>query len=329
MVIGLSSAISVFEDEPTASTIGKNATTISTNRNLLKVSENRFVAYSFRGASSGEAVLYFHDEFFGDELTPQFENLLKSSNIKLICIFRPGYGGTTPVSSKRYENVVLSDTLAVLQELRIGHPVPTLARGVGFFRATMLAQQAASVIRSIIGVRPALPWGDERNIANAPPYTRLVVRMSKNAPKSFEFIAKAGYRYFLRFGAKNFIEKYYLSASSDKEMIERRPDILGAMEAGAEFALKDGVNGTGKDLVATKADWQPAALSLNIPVHLVIGEDDPTSRLTRAQELKAANKNVEISIAPGTGHLGFYSHPELIADLIAASLEKIESLGAH
>ena len=331
MVMGLAAAVSLSEDDQTLPMVRTQSTAHpSARRYTLGVSNNRRVEYSFRGARYGTPILFCHDEFFGDGMTPQFDSRLNELGIKLICVFRPGYGATDRVDKKQsYADIVLTDTHAVLDALKIRKPVPVVSRGVGFFRAVMMAYQNTGLIRSILGVRPALPWDADTDISSAPPYTRLVVRMSKNAPKSFEFIAKAGYRYFLRYGAKNFIQKYYLSADSDMSLIERRSDILKSMEAGAEHALKHGVSGTGKDLVASKIDWQPAATALRVPVKLIVGEDDPTTRRHRAKTLALSNANVSLEIIPATGHLVFFSHPYLLADTIAKMLKQETSLSVN
>ena len=279
------------------------------------------INFSVLGPDDGKPLLYFHDEFFGDAITSDFETALFDKNIRLLCVFRPGYGETSMIkSSREAQDAIAQDVQAVLAHTGVPSPLYVVAHGVGMFRAVMFARENQHLVRSIVGVRPALPWEFENDLVNEPRFVRFAVLLSKSAPRSFEFVTRAGYRFYLRYGAEKFVERYFISAECDKRALKTTADIKSVIEESGAHVMKNGPSGLAKELVASKQSWRHGFDVLSCPITLVIGEDDPTSRLQRAQQLAIDNPNTTIKTVEGAGHLVFYSHAH---EVIASILETI------
>ena len=84
-------------------------------RHRLSARRGGLIDYSLFGPVDGAPLLYFHDEFFGDAITPDFEAALFHNNIRMLCVFRPGYGETSNVrSSRELQDAIAQDVHAVL-----------------------------------------------------------------------------------------------------------------------------------------------------------------------------------------------------------------------
>ena len=183
-----------------------------------------------------------------------------------------------------------------------------IAHGVGMYNAVLFARENQRLVRSIVGVRPSLPWDFENDLVKEPRFVRFAVLLSKSAPRTFEFVSKAGYKFYLRYGARKFIERYFVSADGDKLALQSNTGIISAIEDGAAHVVKHGPSGIAKDLVASKQSWRQMIGALSCPITLIIGKDDPTSRLQRAEQLAADNLNMKIVTVEGAAHLVLYTH---------------------
>ena len=292
-------------------------------RYRLLTHQNRLIDYSFRGSKEGSTALYFHDEFFGDTITPTFEKYLVENSIRLLCVFRPGYGDTSDAGSRKVsQETIAQDIQAVLQQTGIRTPIPIVAHGVGMHRAVMFAQKNPKLIKSIVGVRASVPWDFKSDFVREPRFIRFVVLLSKSAPKSFEFVTKAGYKYFLRYGAEEFLKRYFVTAEADKVALQSNDEIMAAIDEGGKHAFKNGPSGLARDLVASKQSWRVAFEALSCPITLLIGEDDPTTRFQRSMQLAKANPRVKIHTIKDAGHLALFSHPDLVIEPILEAIGK-------
>ena len=143
MTTGLAASLSAFEAETHQfSDRDDQLKPHSEHRRTINSCDGRSIEYSVFGPSQGQSALYFHDEFFGDGLTPEFVRELNENNIRLICIFRPGYGNTCPAArSKQYADTIRADVELVLREENIMSSLVVLARGVGFFSRSRIGER--------------------------------------------------------------------------------------------------------------------------------------------------------------------------------------------
>lgn len=279
--------------------------------------DGRVIDATVAGARQGRLVISL-PSIFGHPLTQEIEERLERAGIRMICIARPGMGGTDPAPEAMSEGTcVAEDVVAVLDQLQIEQCVL-----LGRASCTPLVFQLCGAIPSrlakaivVNGVVPA-PFIDRSNVAGE--WTQSLMAAAITSTGLAALILRSGRRLMRVIGARNFLSRMYQRSASDVEIL-MDDSVVASIEEGAQMVAAQGFDAASQDMIQALNDWSSDLAASPIRVTLLQGAFDPNVPIEASRNFaRSFPETCRLIEVPDGGGLLNYSHLHLLLQELEA-----------
>ena len=279
----------------------------------LSLPDGRQIEYAVFGATTGQPVLYFHNELLGNIWPRKLAEYAAIRGLKIIVPSRPFYGQSAPYPKGCFHPTQTAHDFAkVLDYLDIPKAV-LMGQTLGGMFAMAFANLYPERSVGVLSLCPMLPHTHKDTEAQLPALHKFITSILLRKPILLEFLGRAGHAYYKRVGPVRFLHYAFgdlacnLPYLEDEEALE---GLIRGLALGEPNEHKGYVAGF-KHIIYDPEDM---LTDIDIPIYLMIGDCDGNTRLARAEALKEKGIDLNIIMAEGGGELLKYSHPELIVD---------------
>lgn len=264
---------------------------------IVNLPDGRRLAYEQAGSADGTPVFYFHGvpsarhewNMWGDDA------LLKSLDIRLIAIDRPGVGSSDFLRQRQLRDWP-ADVMAVADELGLARFSVLGYSGGGAFAAAC-ARYIPDRLVNVALVSSIAPFHLPDILAGIEPTNVQFLRLAQQRPwlyrllyKQIGLLAKLAPRQHVQRALSGF-------GQADAEVFAR-PEVHAAMLASV---------GTGRgqqvDTALATGPWGFELDEITTPVHVWHGEEDRNASLAMFQYLAQGIPNARPYLVPGEGHI--------------------------
>ena len=276
----------------------------------------RVLTWRTAGKSGGKRVLFLHGMGLGYGLTEEFERELVNRKIELICLDRPGYGGSDPASNIHANVDEWAEAFPkILDELGIER-APILTHTSGVLYGCVAASRHPERVSKVSAMAGGVPIIDSYMLADYPLQIRLLSRASRFSPQLLRFVFStfaASYR--SEKGRNKIISRTYGGVPSDEAAL-RDPKIAQLVHEGMSLIVGTGFDGFIGDGLRIFNDWSEYVDDLQVPLHYIIGQEDPICPLKWAESFAQRFGHVTVSSVPKAGQLLHHTKPQKIFDIL-------------
>lgn len=277
----------------------------------LTLADGRRLAYREYGASTGRAILYFHEGLGSSLLPPGTHALARDLHLRLVCAERPGFGLSDPRPDYSFDGVAedmvaLCDTLG-LKTVRIG---ALLSGAPSAIETAIRLGPRASEIHLYSG-RPPRPVQTRRNAL-----TQFRARIESNPWVLDTFFAILRQRVSPGLVGR-ILRRSSAHSPADLAYIDDHPEAVDFVAGYIGEALARTSRGPADEVRAFRRGRNLTAEALRAPLVVWHGEEDVFSPLP---DLLAylGDKAADVRIKPGIGHLLALKHWEELLRAMAA-----------
>ncbi|MEO1702430.1 MAG: alpha/beta fold hydrolase [Pseudomonadota bacterium] len=288
-------------------------------RHVLTMPDGRKLEYSDFGADTGNVILWYHDQAFGDVWFKEPVQLAKKRELRIIGPLRPGFGQTTIYDGEASEpRKFAPDVRWLLDQLKIDR-VALVGSSHGLMHGLAAAELMPDRVTSITICHPLLPVHSDEDLEGLNGYNYLIPHARLHFPASLKFLVKAGFAFVMRSGPGAFGKAVMRASPRDVEWI-MRPDILPVMLHGRRVHRDQGYVGNYGDL-NYRGDWRSLLIDCPVPIRLVIGEHDRNVPWAAARRWSDALDHVSLNVLPDSGYMVFHQQFGQIIDWVCEDLK--------
>lgn len=289
-------------------------------RHVIDLPDGRKLEYSDFGAQTGDVILWYHDQAFGDVWFKEPVHLAKRKKLRIIGPLRPGFGQTTIYEGEASDpRKFAPDVRWLLDHLKIDR-VALIGSSHGLMHGLAAAELMPDRVASITVCHPLLPVHCDADLEGLNGYNYLIPHARLHFPASLRFLVKAGFAFVMRSGPGAFGKAVMRASPRDVEWI-MRPDILPVMVHGRRVHRDQGYVGNFGDL-NFRGDWRPLLIDCPVPVRLVIGEHDRNVPWAAARRWSDALDHVSLHVLPDSGYMVFHQQSGQIIEWAAEDLRQ-------
>jgi pimeloyl-ACP methyl ester carboxylesterase len=266
----------------------------------LNLPDGRVLAYEEYGDRQGRPVFFFHGTP-GSRMFHPPDDVTRSLGVRLICVDRPGYGGSTFQPGRRFldwpkDVSALADALQIRTFAVAGHS----GGGPYALVCACCLPERVSAAAVLSGAGPV----DVPNITEGlTPLHGLAFKIGRYSPW---FLIRALTWFFFRKAAADPARAIDLDArerSSADEAVLQIPGVReNCIESDVE-AYRQGLRGFSWDVRLMTRPWGFALEEIRIPVHLWHGTDDDFTTTGMARYMAAKIPNCKAHIYEHEGHM--------------------------
>ena len=262
--------------------------------------DGRRVGWRRFGRAGGRAVVFLHGPFFGAGEFEADQEWAKQLGFDVFAIERPGYGRTEPPA--RGESVLdaMVEDIRLLMDLQSIPSAAMLCHEVGLIPALALSVKYPDRVQRIVGVSAAPPFSELAQLNAMPSQQRIFIWAAQNAQWLVRLLIRLGMVRLRKLGPNRWMEAVFSEVPADMAVLERpemQPGIIGTYslnihQVGAGFEV---------DLQLTFSDWAPWVSQTRVPVTLLHGTENQTTRLEFARLFTGMNPAIELLEIEGRG----------------------------
>ncbi len=320
-----------------AKTRQKDDPTAIVRETIIQVAGGRDLEVVQYGDLSKPPILVFHDEVIGDAFVPAL--LRVNPDLHFLVPVRYGYGRTDLLPDMTTEArgdqslMDLTDALQQLKQADTKQPANNqaaakqkmrlLAHGNGAYFACRFAVANPELCSSITTIAASLPR-KANDRSDTTRYASFVTGMAKLAPAMLRFAVQAGFAMYARVGVRRFLQTVYGDVAQDMRVIDNEQHLLD-LQHGGRLTLAQGYRGFLHDEQAIVGDWTDLITSLQLPLHILLGDAEAKPRSDRArrleQQIKQATNGagpIRVINVPDTGFFLAFSATQVALDTLTA-----------
>lgn len=305
---------------------------LSEQRHVLELPDGRHMEYALFGAKQGKTCLYVHDAMFGNAWSAQMAEEASRRGLTIIAPLRAYWGGTDAYPDKCNVPVQFAQDVSLLLQTLELTDIVAISRTIGSAYAYRIVAEAPERFAGLVGAAPGLPMDGRRDLDRMMPHQKFLTGSIRHNKTVLKFLTNAIEAVYKRYGAKRLLRMVYRNYPTDLAVLED-PGAMAAMAAGTAQAAEQGSKAFFNDFKDPPKDSWGAHLNLAVPMQVLIGEQDPNGRLSRAQRLIDNGADITIIQVPEAGDLLLYSAYPAVLDAaetlfhrqelkIAASMKK-------
>jgi len=290
---------------------------------VLRLRDGRGLPYALIGDPGGRPCLFVHDAIFGPALPRQLVEEATKAGFLLIVPARQGWRGAVdyPEGSNAFSQFA-RDCKELMRFLKLDG-VLLIGRVIGATYAFEVMREDPSRYLGLLGITPALPIGEREDINRMAPHHRLLTVSIGANSVLLNFVTRAAFAIYDRFGAERLLRMIYRSSKADLELINN-PATFAPMSAGLTLSGGGAKHPFFKELKDRPSEhWHPG-MDIKIPFHALLGENDPSARQRRAERMIKRGVNLTYTLLPNAGELFVYSEAEAIVEAISAMFDRVK-----
>lgn len=281
----------------------------------------RQVETRFFGPKSGRPIIFFHDGLFGLRLPPIVLRELDQRQLRLICLCRPGFAGTSAVlEGEKSPEATAKDLCVVLDQLEIKR-APVMAYQSGAIAGFAFARAAPERVSGIVSVSGATPLLTKSALNRITPLLRSAYLGVRYIPEIIPFLTRGRIAFTDALAPKEFLKDHVAGSAGDLALLDD-PEICDAMVKSRNDAMRQGYHAFMGELSLMASDWTTYLPSHDLPVSFVYGEEDSVNHLDTVDEFGSFFPNATLKLIKKTGRLAFYRSPGIAFD----AMDKFEML---
>lgn len=335
-VIRLAMTFSKLNPESNASPIVESSAAPTQSLNWLEhevwkpfeaitVPDGRKLTYHLMGPKAGNPILFSHMGSCMVRWSRPMIELLYEHNLRVICPIRAGYGQSDnlKLNADIFE-VTTEDTVFLLNFLGLSK-LPNAVLGSDFPLAVHLAGRHPKLITELIGIgaRPCLPNG--KSIDGAGRWQQFFASASRHAPHLAEFASRALMLMCKRIGPAAMLDKLCKDSPADLALLESA-EMSQVLEANIALMAGEGTNAArafAMEFIAFHQDWSGLMPAIrDVPIKLIIAEEDPTVDLSQLPQIEAAYPWIKIEIERDAGLAMIYQKFQTIIPQMAEAANR-------
>ena len=280
-----------------------------TDQRFIITPDGRTLAYAEYGATDGRAVFFFHG-MPGSRLFHPYDEITTRLGVRLVCVDRPGYGGSTYQPGRRILDWP-GDIATLSAKLGIGKFAVAGHSGGGPYAAACAyaLPDAVSAAAILCSVGPA----------GTPGATRGMSVLNRAGFQAGHIIPWPLWRILLWSTYHRRCEDPAASMErdpghrppADEEQISR-PEVRQACVVSEIEAFRHGLLGLAWEARLLTRPWGFRLEDIKIPVQIWHGTADNVASIAMAESMAGAIPNCTAIYCPGEAHLLLFPHWEEI-----------------
>jgi pimeloyl-ACP methyl ester carboxylesterase/DNA-binding CsgD family transcriptional regulator len=287
----------------------------------FRLPDGRRLDYMRLGDPNGRPFIWLHGNLSQCRLTRGAETWLRDKRIDMVVPIRAGYGFSSPRPKNcRAIETAIADIACLRRHLNIGSG-PLVAHGNDFMLACSIAARFPASVNRIIGIGSAFAIESAEDYETLGKWARLFRANARFAPKVLVFLGKCTLALVRSIGFETYTETV-LRGTPDAEAF-RDPEIRAAVIAGSEILFGPEIRpfeAFAADTIAVHRDPWPKLETLNVPVTLMHGEQDPNSSFQSAVQHCQKHPGWRMISFPDAGHFVHHAHWRQVVQIIAESI---------
>lgn len=280
--------------------------------------DGRRLTYAEAGDPAGSPVVFCHGWMASRLVRHPDDDLTRSLGVRLICVDRPGMGGSDPTMDGSFPGVA-GDLEQLIDQLELDRVAVVGHSGGGPF-ALALAHRLGPRVTAAAVASGFAPFDRPDPYRGMNPRMRGFVRLLRRAPWLAGVFLRGAPGRFRRDPQKAFAEQFRPLCESDERALADPAARAVVLDAAVE-ALAAGSQG-----VAAEARWlftrpwgfPPAEVGCH--VDLWYGDADTLVPLDMGRHLDGVLPDSRLTVLPGEGHMVFITHwAEILRGVTTAS----------
>lgn len=280
------------------------------------VRDGRRVGWRRFGAAAGHPVILLHGPFFGAGDYLADRQWAERLGLEVFALERPGYGRTDiPQRDVALLDTMVDDILTLMAREGLSKAA-FLTHEIGVIPALAIAQRAPERISHILGVSAAPPFRELAQLNAMPSQQRIFIWAAQHAQWLVRLLIRLGMVRLRKLGPDHWMEAVFGEVESDMAILrqpELQPGIIGAYsfnvnQVGAGFEV---------DLQLMLSDWGDLIQQNHIPIHLLHGTDNQTTRLEYAEVFCQLNPHIQLTRVEGSGQTLAVAYPDVVYQRLA------------
>nr|WP_305889100.1 LuxR C-terminal-related transcriptional regulator [Parvularcula maris] len=275
---------------------------------IVRAPDGRAIALTFMGQADGYPVLLTHGAFTGYMLPEQVQHHAKKCGLNLIVVMRPGFGNSDPLER---EGAITAGARSLKDVCDILNIERCSAIGLmnGLTPIARFASQDPALVEKVLSIGAAVPLKPPIGFSHLPGAVKTMLRLASIGSVATEVAALASLRLVRSKGMAEGIVRMFGHSEPDRRSTSD-PRTLSLMAASASMLSAQGHATFTKDLGLIAADWREDLRTLQCPVRMLCGEQDPVYPPAKVKAVQKAYPTFEIETVPDAGQLVMYQAGE-------------------
>jgi pimeloyl-ACP methyl ester carboxylesterase len=239
---------------------------------------------------------------------------------------RPGYAGSDPppdgIAGGDYA-ALASDDLAAILDAEGAPRAALLPQAGDSCFAFHFAARHPGRATAIVAAAGNLPFGRPAQFERMHKWHRFIIANARYAPRMLPFMVHAGFALARRIGKDRFGHAMFAQSAADMALLQD-PALLAVMVAGSDVTLGPGHSAHAafaREALLKAGDWSAAVRACrDLPVRLMVGDDDPQVPLETVAEWREDWPWVSLEVLPGCGQFLFLDRWRAVLDALEPHL---------
>ncbi len=288
------------------------------NLQLLSRTQGRSMAWYEYGSGS-RPILFVHGYIQGPYFSQRFLNRLQEIDCRILAPSRPGYGYSSPSSSRaNFDATVVDDALALVEAKELDRPLVVAHQG-GTSHAIRIANAMAVPPRSLLMIDGGIPIDEKRYLEHMNDFARIGAVACRHAPSVMALLMNLGLPIQKMRGVEKFLREYHKGSPLDLKSIEN-PEIMRLNAYGVFHSMEQGTEAWVRDGASAMAEWSDDFSKLNVPQYWLHPKHCPVMGAHFVEEYLEKRSLPLPQIVPDAAFNILYCKPDLIIDFLASHL---------
>ena len=266
-------------------------------------------------------VLFVHGYITGPFFPERFVTEMSALDVRLICPSRPGYGHSSPSSSRKdFDAVTVADAIALIDSLGL-KKLHIVAHQGGTSHAFRIAHALGERAQSLLMIDRGIPIDEKRYLANMNEFARIGAVTTKHAPSVMSMLINIGLPVYKKRGVVRWLRDYHKGSPLDLASLDD-PEVMRLCAFGCFHSLEQGGEVWVRDGASAMADWEADFDTLKTPHHWLHPRHCPVMSAEFVEQYLARKKGHAVEVIPDVAFNILYTEPEIVANFIGRYLKK-------
>ena len=267
------------------------------------------------------AALFVHGYIKGPYFPDRFLAEMDALGVRLICPSRPGYGHSSPSSSRKdFDAVTVADAIALVGSLGLEEVVVVAHQG-GTGHAFRIAHALGKRAKSLLMIDGGIPIDEKRYLAHMNEFARIGAVTTKHAPSVMSMLMNIGIPVYKKRGVVRWLRDYHKGSPLDLASLDDS-EVMRLCAFGCFHSLEQGGEAWVRDGASAMADWEADFDALTTPHFWLHPRHCPVMGAEFVEQYLERKRRQKVEIIADTAFNILYTQPEIVANFISRHLKK-------